>query len=169
MHQSNDIMKQWLAAYKIGPAVAVTLTHTSKGDGLRLNLGRMTTNQQSKYTILERDATYSKNFRLFLNLLNTKIFGRRYYKKHHGLGVIPVLERGHTGFHYHAILEFPSKYNMSDYRHMIENSWSRTPYGGKFTRITNSTDVHGWVGYMTKFRNMQDSVDYRNMNVSCWT
>lgn len=98
-----------------------------------------------------------QNLRHALNTLNKRIYGGDSGR----LRVFPVLERKTGGrWHYHLALEnvYP---NVWDFDLLVRNVWKNTDWGYKESKIEHAIDP-GWLYYITKFENRDDTFDWQN-------
>lgn len=111
----------------------------------------------------------AQNYRHFMNLLNFKVYGKRF--KRHGvrLQTIPVLEGGGlTRLHYHCVIDRPDQIEFDYFSWLIETCWKRTDWGYHEIDIQPSCD-DGWTKYISKFRGKTDyidSLDWSNTHLS---
>ncbi len=107
-----------------------------------------------------------QNFRHFMNLLNTSVFGngfRRFGKRN---VVLPSLECSHSGrWHYHVAIKNPRPDEPFWFEQEIRKLWLKTRWGYKEIHIHRSTD-DGWMRYITKL-NPRDEIDWENTFKAC--
>jgi len=167
MNQTDAPLLKWLQTANLERCVALTLTHRKyaklKNNPTRANFRASIIN----YHTLSDTIDCSKNFRLFMNMMNRKIHGRHFKKHATFLSVIPILETDRSGYHYHCLLERPNMM-IKDYAALISKSWNRTPHGAPFNRVTHAYNTSGFLSYMTKVVDSQDRLDLDNMNVNSW-
>jgi len=110
-----------------------------------------------------------QNFRHFMNLLNRRVYGKRY--QHHGvrLSAIPVLEGGRgKRLHYHAVIDCPLVELEDSFPNLIQTAWEKTKWGYNQIDIQPGAD-NGWINYISKLNdkpNFADSIDWENYHVS---
>lgn len=100
-----------------------------------------------------------QNFRHFMNLLNFKVYGKRF--KRHGvrLQTIPVLEGDDlTRLHYHCIIDRPDEIDFDRFSWLIETCWKQTLWGYNQTDIQSDCD-EDWTKYISKYRGKTDYID----------
>lgn len=109
-------------------------------------------------------AESSANMRYFLNRLNQRVYGNAHRRYGRRLTSIPVREvDAHKRPHYHLILQRPPDHiSHQDYCALIDRCWQATPFGHKQIDVKPVSDV-GWVSYVTKFKGMEDEVDWINV------
>lgn len=110
----------------------------------------------------------SQNFRHFMNVLNRKIYGKRFQRFSKRLSIAPTLEHSSSGrLHYHALIKCPTLeengYSKSKLCSAIKTTWPKTAFGSKQMEIESSVD-EGWIDYITKFLNVKDDFDWQNFN-----
>jgi hypothetical protein len=104
----------------------------------------------------------SQNFNHFQNLLNKKLFGKRFQRFGVRLNIVPVLERSQNDrWHYHAIMQCPDSKPYWYMHAQITSIWTSTKFGYNEHDIKRSID-HGWTDYITKFKRHYDEVDWVN-------
>lgn len=107
----------------------------------------------------------SRNFRHFINLLSSKVYGTSSKRFGRRVRAIPVLEGGAgLRLHYHAMIDCPREELATVYPQMIEQCWQQTDWGYDQVHVTTGADL-GWVRYMTKLRSKRDfacSIDWMN-------
>lgn len=137
----NDFLKKC----PIDNAVAVTLT--MKQTGVWGNIDPMVA---------------SRNFRDFMNFLNKAVYKNAFTRYNKRLNVISVNEVRNRS-HYHCVIEKPDRSYMSnhDFYVLLEACWKKTFYGYNENRIATNID-HGWINYITKFKDTNDSIDWEN-------
>lgn len=158
-HNTNQYNKRQLLAYfakecVFAPDCSLAITLTQK--------------MRSAYGEPLDYASSVKNFRFFMNRLNSKILGNRFRRKGHKIKVIPVIETSKLHrLHYHAIMEIPADYldKRELFTHEIERAWSKTPFGFHQTKVDPIFNASGWLSYMGKFRDAEDEVDVRNISL----
>ena len=108
------------------------------------------------------DISASQNFRHFMNILNSALYGNAFKRHQKRLGVVPILENSlNNRLHYHLILECPKVISEDDFKKLIETCWKKTKFGYGQTDIQNIYSG-GWVDYITKFKFHEDQVDLVN-------
>jgi hypothetical protein len=130
--------------------------------------------RQARYEFDERgslvrvslnDDRASRNFRHFINLLNSRVYGKRSKRFGRRVRAVPVLEGGwKKRLHYHAVIECPREDLVSIYPQLIEQCWQKTDWGYDQVHVTADPDA-GWLRYMTKLRSKPDfgsSIDWMN-------
>ena len=104
----------------------------------------------------------SQNFRHFMNILNSRLYGNAFKRHQKRLGVVPILENSlNNRLHYHLILECPKVISNDDFKQLIEICWKKTKFGYGQTDVQNIYSG-GWVDYITKFKFSEDQVDLVN-------
>tara|TARA_R110001606_G_scaffold12369_1_gene54003 strand:- start:45515 stop:46015 length:501 start_codon:yes stop_codon:yes gene_type:complete len=109
-----------------------------------------------------------QNFRHFMNLLNTEVFGNSFVRHGKRIQVIPFLEGGLNGtrLHYHCVIDCPRRSLDMTFPSLIQKCWSKTSYGYNQIDIQRNTD-HGWIDYISKFRgkySYDECVDWENFH-----
>ena len=112
----------------------------------------------------------SQNFRHFKNLLNSKIYGKRYRRFDVQLKMVVVDEVSHNGRHHkHCIIEVPKGWDANDFVLLIHKFWKQTDYGHKqihFEKPMNEQREVGWLNYIlkhsTKNEGLENAVDWAN-------
>jgi len=100
-----------------------------------------------------------QNLRHHLNILNKKTYNIN--KSGEQLRVFPVLERKPgERWHYHMAIENPFS-NVWDFDMLLRNTWKKTDWGYNETDIKHNVDA-GWLHYITKFENHDDTFDWQN-------
>jgi hypothetical protein len=130
--------------------------------------------RQARYELNERGASVrvpltderaSRNFRHFINLLSSRVYGKKAKRFGRKVRAFPVQEGGrHQRLHYHAVIECPREDLTSIYPQLIEQCWQRTDWGYDQVHVTADADP-GWLRYMTKLRSKPDfgsSIDWMN-------
>jgi hypothetical protein len=118
---------------------------------LTMKQARPAAEDPSVIVALDRDAA-AQNFRHFLDLLNTRIFGTTFKRHGKRLRVIAVIEHDEiTRWHYHAAIDCPPHIMPGTFSAMISQCWARTDWGYRETSIKAGAD-DGWVRYMLKSR-----------------
>lgn len=114
------------------------------------------------------DTAASQNMRHFLNKLDRSIFGKAASRFGKQVGCIPVLEGGGIKrLHYHAIIDCPRPELAGDFPLLIADAWRTTMWGYWQVDCQNDAD-HGWLSYITKFRdkpNLADAIDWTNLRL----
>lgn len=109
----------------------------------------------------------SQNFRHFMNRLNRSAFGKAAQRYGKGLAVVPIMEGTQDKrLHYHAIIDCPEQFNGS-FQSEIVRHWQATNWGYHQTDVQHGAD-HGWLNYITKFRDKADfvaSIDLMNLRL----
>lgn len=106
----------------------------------------------------------SQNFRHFMNILNSKVYGKRFKRFNQQLRVLPVIEMSQDNrFHYHLILEVPEVTTNLWLGEEVKNAWKKTKFGYRQIDIQSITD-DGWTDYITKFKTKEDQVDWVNVH-----
>lgn len=110
---------------------------------------------------------YQSNNRHFLNVLNTKVFRKRFTRYKKRLAVFPVFEGSSTvRTHLHLTLERPSCYTLSDFANLISDCWIKTNLGYKNIDVREIDNYDAWINYMMKSRSknvdLLSSVDVEN-------
>lgn len=114
------------------------------------------------------DTAASQNMRHFLNKLDRLVFGKAATRFGKRVGCVPVLEGG-TGkrLHYHAVIDCPRPELAGDFPLLIADAWRTTTWG--YWQIDCQRDAdHGWLTYITKFRdkpNLADAIDWANLRL----
>jgi hypothetical protein len=130
--------------------------------------------RQARYELNERGASVrvpltderaSRNFRHFINLLSSRVYGTSWKRFGRRVRAFPVQEGGRRQrLHYHALIECPREDLISIYPQLIEQCWQRTDWGYDQVHVTADPDA-GWLRYMTKLRSKPDfgsSIDWMN-------
>ena len=108
------------------------------------------------------DIRASQNLRHFLNLMNFRVYGKRFRRFGKKLNVIPTLERSLSHrLHYHLILQNPYPENPATFSRLVEALWSKTQFGYVQSHIDQQID-QGWTDYITKFKTASDGIDWEN-------
>ncbi|QDC96663.1 hypothetical protein FIT77_05105 [Candidatus Methylopumilus universalis] len=115
------------------------------------------------------DIKVIRNTSRFLNYLNYKIYKNSFRRHNKKLKVIPVIEGGWKStkrFHIHLVIELPDTriISNSDFNSLLLTCWDKTYYSYDHPHIHTNTDL-GWVGYMTKFYEKDDFVDWDNVTI----
>lgn len=110
-----------------------------------------------------------RSFRLFVNLLNTTMFGHAAKRFGKSVAVIPVLEGQAPGklLHYHcAIGGFRAGMTEEQIRAVIVTLWRSTHFGNSQIDVTPMV-TSGWIAYMGKEIGIQDAdvVDWENVRL----
>ncbi|MCZ8018670.1 hypothetical protein [Novosphingobium sp.] len=109
----------------------------------------------------------SQNFRHFMNRLNRAAFGKAAQRYGKGLAVVPILEGTQDKrLHYHAIIDCPGRLH-DQFQSEIVSHWQSTDWGYHQTDCQHGAD-HGWLDYITKFRDKSDfvaSIDLMNLRL----
>ena len=114
------------------------------------------------------DTVASQNMRHFLNKLDRSVFGKAATRFGKRVGCVPILEGG-TGkrLHYHAIIDCPRPELAGDFPLLIADAWRTTMWGYQQIDCQRDAD-HGWLTYITKFRdkpNLADAIDWTNLRL----
>lgn len=111
----------------------------------------------------------SRNFRHFMNLLNSAVYGKRFKRHHVRLQAVPILEgNGITRLHYHCIIDRPDEVSHSDFSSLIRCCWSQTDWGYDQIDIQPMHDA-GWTKYISKLRGklqFDESFDWSNTHLT---
>ena len=115
------------------------------------------------------DIKVVQNTTRFLNYLNYKIYKNSFRRHSKRLKVVPVVEGGWSSnirFHIHLVMEYPDTkiISNSDFNLLLLRCWYKTFYRYDHPHIHTKTDL-GWVGYMTKFYEKDDFVDWVNVTI----
>ena len=114
------------------------------------------------------DTAASQNMRHFLNKLDRSVFGKAATRFGKRVGCVPILEGG-TGkrLHYHAIIDCPRPELAGYFPLLIAHTWGSTTWG--YWQVDCQTNAdHGWLTYITKFRdkpNLADAIDWTNLRL----
>lgn len=112
------------------------------------------------------DERYSQNLKHALNVMNRKLFGRRFREHGRRLKVIPVLETDQSGRrHYHLALDLVDRIDIDSFRKIIASTWGRTDWG--YHEIDVQPADSGWIAYIMKGRGKPDvmsAVDWDNLH-----
>ena len=110
------------------------------------------------------DATSgSRQLRYCLNRINTKVHGKKFRKHGKFVSIIPVFER-RPRWHFHALMWIPDGWKFGDYSEFALECWGKTEFAHKEYKIVRNVDA-GWMGYITKFRNTNDDIDFANLEI----
>lgn len=135
-----------------------------------LTLKQSVLNHEGPYSVhtrIDRDKAI-QNFRHFMNLMNSKVYGHSSQRHGTKIQVIPLLE-GDTGtsrLHYHCIIDCPRPSQVLTFPSLIKDCWMMTNYGYKQIDVQRQSD-NGWVDYITKFRGKSEydqSIDWSNFH-----
>lgn len=111
----------------------------------------------------------NQNFRHFLNLLNRKVFGKKFSRHGQRLKVIPVLEGGpNTRLHYHFVIDRPPYLSIKTFSDHIQTCWTSTQWGHRQIDIQRVCD-QGWINYISKSHGKTEfdqSFDWMNTHLS---
>ncbi|MBX9676198.1 MAG: hypothetical protein K2V71_06280 [Methylotenera sp.] len=106
----------------------------------------------------------SQNFRHFMNILNTKVYGKQFKRFQKRIRVLPVIEISKDDrYHYHLIMDVPKHTTAFWLSEEIINTWKKTKFGYRQVDIKQITD-DGWTDYITKFKSKDDQVDWVNVH-----
>lgn len=105
----------------------------------------------------------SRQIRYWLNRINTKVHGKKFRKYGKFVSIIPVFER-QPRWHFHAMMWTPKAWHTGDYINCALECWSKTEFSHKEYKIVRSVDA-GWTGYITKFRDANDDIDFANLEL----
>lgn len=112
------------------------------------------------------DIRASQNFRHFMNLLNSKVYGKRFKRFNKQLKVIPVMEMSASNrLHFHLIIEVPTDCDYLWLQNEVKEIWGKTTFGYREIDIQKISD-DGWTDYITKFRTKGDEVDWNNVHLN---
>lgn len=127
--------------------LAISLTLKQKSNGERLDAINM-----------------SQNFRHFMNILNSKVYGKKFKRFGKQIQVVPVIEMSQDNrFHYHLIMEVPEVTTKLWLGEEVKTAWKKTKFGYREIDIQEITD-DGWTDYITKFKTKEDQVDWVNVH-----
>ena len=111
----------------------------------------------------------SMNTKRFLNYLNYKVYKNSFRRHNKRLKVIPTIEGGWKSdkrYHVHLVMELPDTNIISnkDFYSLFFNCWDKTYYSYSHPKVEQYID-HGWIDYITKFKEKDDFVDWDNTTV----
>lgn len=102
-----------------------------------------------------------QNLRHSLNIINKQTYGVNPKRNSEQLRVFPVLERKpDERWHYHLAIENPYS-NVRDFDLLIRSTWKNTDWGHREIEVKHNIDA-GWLHYITKFENRDDTFDWQN-------
>lgn len=111
---------------------------------------------------------YSRNFRHFMNVLNTSVYQNRFRRGQTRLRVFAVAEHHLAGrLHYHAAVERPQHVERDDFEERIAKAWRKTHWGHEHMQITPNADK-GWQHYLLKTKSkgyLPDHIDWANCHL----
>ena len=118
---------------------------------------------------LKNDALTELKNDLLLSTAFDKIYKNSFRRHGKRLKVVPVVEGGwssNSRFHIHLVMEYPDTkiISNSDFNFLLLRCWYKTFYRYDHPHIHTKTDL-GWVGYMTKFYEKDDFVDWVNVTI----
>lgn len=111
---------------------------------------------------------YARNLRHFLTVVEAKLFGRT--NRRRGEARRKVLRRfvvqerdGNGRFHYHLLIDNPTKLPLVEFRALVIETWQRTEWGYQQVDVQPAVS-DGWVHYITKraYAGKQDTIDLEN-------
>lgn len=105
----------------------------------------------------------SRQVRYCLNRINTKVNGKKFRKHGKFVYIIPVFER-QPRWHIHSIMWTPDGWKTVDYINLVMDCWSKTDFAHRENKIVRKIDA-GWTGYITKFRSVEDDIDFANLEL----
>ena len=105
----------------------------------------------------------SRQVRFLLNRINTKVHGKKFRKYGKFVSVIPVFER-HPRWHFHSLMWTPDGWKTGDYINLVLDCWSKTDFAHREKKVVRNIDA-GWTGYITKFRSVEDDIDFANLEL----
>lgn len=162
MHDTilQDEVRRFASQFPLQTSVAVTLTLKSCMIGF--------SQKGTLQTVPLTEEAASKNFRHFMNLLNSRVFSKGARRGGRRLKALPVIEGGRDSrLHIHALIETPPAELGLPFPLAIEQAWHKTDWGNRRIDIAEKPDS-GWLTYMTKFRSKQDyasSIDWMNVSI----
>jgi hypothetical protein len=112
----------------------------------------------------------SQNLRHFLNLLNRAIYKKGERRKGAAISCVAVREDNGVRPHLHLCLDKPARLSNEQFCAFVTICWPRTRFGYAEVDIKPCTDLHGWLGYMTKYRtksDYSDAIDWMNVHSGC--
>ena len=115
------------------------------------------------------DIRVTQNTTRFLNYLNYKIYKNTFRRKNKKLKVIPTVEGSWSSnkrYHVHLVMEKPPT-NVMSHNNFMEsffNCWNKTYYSYDKPHIYTYID-NGWIDYITKFKEKDDFVDWKNVTL----
>lgn len=110
----------------------------------------------------------SQNTRHFLNRLNQQVYGKGYLRFGKRLSAIPVIEgNDFIRLHVHMTLEHPNHIELTKFKRLISECWSKTNFGYNDIVIKPVHDYSGWINYTLKSKSKNEgllsSVDWNNV------
>jgi len=114
-----------------------------------------------------------RKMRLFLNVINKKVYGNASQRFNKKVKCIPILEGGNgTQFHYHLILEHISKGKMrpETYHYFMDKFWKFGAVKCNGLFLNDDDSETGWVNYITKSETKEKGsedlfIDVENMTL----
>jgi hypothetical protein len=156
----QDAVREWVDISQWNDPFAVTLTlKKCWHDKTILGTTRIWLTEELAY----------QNLLHFLNLLNYRIYGKRFHRFGARVRVFPVLEGCGTvmRYHLHLVIDCPSPDWSEDFPKLIMKMWLDTRWGYCEHKIDSSAD-NGWVRYITKLKDKKnglgDAIDWMNFN-----
>ena len=120
------------------------------------------------YRQLTEDAA-SRNFTRFKRSVNRHFFGKAYKRRGQSVKVVPVLEFSivNRRLHYHVLMDCPTE-DISKFEEVILTSWHETEWGDSHVHMEPASPEKpdGFLSYMTKAKNLNDVVDWVNVELS---
>ena len=114
------------------------------------------------------DTAATQNMRHFLNKLDRSVFGKAATRFGKRIGCVPVLEGTVSKrLHYHAVIDCPRPNLVAEFPALVSDAWRSTTWGYWQVDCQNDAD-HGWLSYITKFRdkpNLADAIDWTNLRL----
>ena len=102
-----------------------------------------------------------KALRMFLRMINQRVFRNGFHRKGLRINVCPALEGiGSEHLHFHCIFETPDRWSVEEYKQLLENTWTqRLDFGADEVLIESNID-HGWTDYITKYANIEGEIEW---------
>lgn len=111
------------------------------------------------------EAEAAKTIKLFINILNEKIFGKAAKRHRRRCQCISISEGTDTKhLHYHLVIDCPRDELKDQFPDMIEEAWSKIDWAGEQTDVQIMYNK-GWIDYITKLRDKRcftGSIDVDN-------
>ena len=109
------------------------------------------------------DIASIQNLKHFMNCLNKQILGNKFSRYKHRIDVIPALERANDRYHYHLLMRLPEGVADHELMNRIAPLWKKTRFGADQIDIQTGVST-GWIDYITKLQNKEDTVDWENLH-----
>ena len=148
LNENRVWYRRWLEDVKMDNPYALTLTMKQRFNNIPT-------------TVYEAQ----KNMGNFITRLSRMVLGNNYRRRRKRLTVLPSYETK-SRQHYHVAIDFPEDLEHRKVYSSIVNSWKHTPLGMKEHEIKPIDNHNGWISYITKLENLNDTVDVVNMHIN---